>query len=148
MLRTVTYSQHIDPALESELEELLFFNTRQADYSNDIRQLIDAYGMPHIVKNKMLSIKFDKIESNTVFATFEDSLLGLFVFNRDSRENIDLVHIAIDPVYSSSGKTGSELLVVKMLLELKRISSYIKGVETITLKYGPKCVVKVRNNRG
>ena len=104
--------------------------------------------MPHIVKNKMLSIKFDKVESNTVFATFEDSLLGLFVFNRDSRENIDLVHIAIDPVYSSSGKTGSELLVVKMLLELKRISSYIKGVETITLKYGPKCVVKVRNNRG
>ena len=130
------------------MEELLFFNTRQADYSNDIRQLIDAYGMPHVVKNKMLSIKFDKIECNTVFATFEDSLLGLFVFNRDSRENIDLVHIAIDPVYSSSGKTGNELLFVKMLLELKRIASHIKGVETITFKYGPKCVVKVRKNRG
>ena len=100
---------------------------------------------PRIVEeNDRLYLNFEKIDCQNIFTIIDHNLVGLAIYYRDSLDNIDLVHIAVDEKYSSTGKYADKLLVLKMINELKKIVLKIKGIKTITVKYGQKRVIHLK----
>ena len=73
----------------------------------------------------MLYLNFGKIDCQNIFTIIDHNLVGLAIYYRDSLDNIDLVHIAVDEKYSSTGKYADKLLVLQMILvehlKLKRV---------------------------
>ena len=85
-----------------------------------------------------------KIDCQNIFTIIDDSLVGLAIYYRDSLDNIDLIHIAVDEKYSSTGIYAEIFLVFQMINELKKIALKIKEIKTITVKYGQKRVIHLK----
>ena len=138
----VSFSSTINPDQKEALERIFFFNKNHTEYYFDIKHLIESYGQPRIVEEKdMLYLNFEKIDCQTIFTIIDHNLVGLAIYYRDSLDNIDLVHIAVDEKYSSTGKYADKLLVLQMINKLKKNALKIKGIKTITVKYGQKRVI-------
>ena len=138
------FTSVIDTDQRSALEQILFFNKEQSHYYSVIKQVIEMYGKPNITQfENKLNLNFEKIPCQTLFCSVKMNLVGLVVFNRHSTENIDLVHIAVDEFFSFRGKYANKFLVYRILIELIKISLKIKGVKTITIKYGKGQIIDV-----
>ena len=141
----VSFSSTINPDQRETLERIFFFNKNHMEYYFDIELLIESYGQPRIVKeNNRLNINFEKVACQNIIAIIDHYLVGLAIYYRDSLDNIDLVHIAVDEKYSSTGKYADKLLVLHMINKLKKIALKIKGIKTITVKYGQKRVIHLK----
>ena len=97
-----------------------------------------------VEENDRVYLNFEKIDCQTIFTIIDHNLVGLAIYYRDSLDNIDLVHIAVDEKYSSTGKYADKLLVLHMINKLKKIALKIKGIKTITVKYGQKRVIHLK----
>ena len=84
-----------------------------------------------------------KLDCLNIFSTVDSALVGMSIIFRDSIQNIDLIHIAVDQKYSSTGIYADQLLVLKMINELKKICLQIKGINTITVKYGNDWIINL-----
>ena len=141
----VYFSSTINPDQRETLERIFFFNKNHTEYYFDIKHLIESYGQPRIVEEKdMLYLNFEKIDCQNIFTIIVNNLVGLAIYYRDSLDNIDLVHIAVDEKYSSTGKYADKLLVLHMINKLKKIALKIKGIKSITVKYGQKRVIHLK----
>ena len=141
----VSFSSTINPEQRGVLERVFFFNKNQKEYYFDIKHLIESYGKPEIVEeNDKLYLNFEKIDCQNIFTIIDHNLVGLAIYYRDSLDNIDLVHIAVDEKYSSTGKYADKLLVLQMINKLKKNALKIKGIKTITVKYGQKRVIHLK----
>ena len=141
----VSFSSTINPEQRGVLERVIFFNNNQTEYYFDIKHLIESYGQPRIVEeNDRLYLNFEKIDCQNIFSIIDHNLVGLAIYYRDSLDNIDLVHIVVDEKYSSTGKYADKLLVLQMINKLKKIALKIKGIKTITVKYGQKRVIHLK----
>ena len=138
----VSFSSTINPEQRGVLERVIFFNNNQTEYYFDIEHLIKSYGQPRIVEeNDRVYLNFEKIDCQNIFIIIDHNLVGLAIYYRDSLDNIDLVHIVVGEKYSSTGKYADKLLVLQMINKLKKIALKIKGIKTITVKYGQKRVI-------
>tara|TARA_B100002003_G_C13980885_1_gene474362 strand:- start:306 stop:797 length:492 start_codon:yes stop_codon:yes gene_type:complete len=143
----VLFSCTINSALKEDLERIFFFNKNYTEYYFDIKHLIESYGQPRIVEeNEKLFLNFENIGCQNLFAKIDENLVGLAIFFRDSMENIDLVHIAVDEKYSSKGFQADKLLLLQIINELKKIALKIKGIKTITVKYNQEWVINLKES--
>ena len=118
------FSSTINPNQRETLERVFFYNKNQAEYYFDIKHLIESYGPPRIVEEiDRLYLNFEKIDCQNIFIIIDHNLVGLAIYYRDSLDNIDLVHVAVDEKYSSTGKYADKLLVLQMINELKKCFS-------------------------
>ena len=141
----VSFYSTINPEQRGVLERVIFFNNNQTEYYFDIEHLIKSYGQPRIVEeNDRVYLNFEKIDCQNIFIIIDHNLVGLAIYYRDSLDNIDLVHIAVDEKYSSTGKYADKLLVLQMINKLKKIALKLKGIKTITVKYGQKRVIHLK----
>ena len=126
------------------LEQIFFFNKNQSKYYFNIKNLIELYGKPEIVEeNKRLYLKLEKTDCQNLFTTVNNNLVGLVIYCRDSLDNIDLIHIAIDEKYSSIGIYADKSLVIQMIIKLRIIASNIKDIKTITVKYSQERIINI-----
>jgi hypothetical protein len=138
-----------------DLKNLFYFNENQYRIREDIVTVIEMFGTPSIVqKNGLLRVALDShFEPQAVFVLENEKpnaqLIGVFVYVRDTPDNIALTYISVDMEYSSSGKYADKMLPVKMFGQMRRIASVIKGVETLTVFFNRKThKLKVRNKGG
>jgi hypothetical protein len=126
------------------LEQIFFFNKNQSKYYFYIKNLIELYGKPEIVEeNKRLYLKLEKTDCQNLFTTVNNNLVGLVIYCRDSLDNIDLIHIAVDEKYSSIGIYADKSLVIQMINKLRIIALKIKDIKTITVKYNQKRIINI-----
>jgi hypothetical protein len=131
------FSSVIGVEKKEELERIMFFNKSQRRFESNIVNLVELYGQPSVLEeNDQLYITLQRAHCQSLFVTKNDKLVGLFIFNRNPPENINLIHIAVDEKFSSTGIYADEMLVNRMISELKKIALKIRGVETISVKYG------------
>ena len=141
----VSFSSTINPDLRETLERVFFYNKNQSEYYFDIKHLIESYGQPRIVEeNDRLYLNFENIDCQNIFTIIDHNLVGLAIYYRDSLDNIDLDHFAVDEKYSSTGIYADKLLVFQIINELKIIVLKIKGIKTITVKYGQNQVIHLK----
>ena len=126
------------------LEQIFFFNKNQSKYYFYIKNLIELYGKPEIVEeNKRLYLKLEKTDCQNLFTTVNNNLVGLVIYCRDSLDNIDLIHIAVDEKYSSIGIYADKSLVIQMINKLRMIALKIKDIKTITVKYNQERIINI-----
>ena len=141
----VSFSSTINPEQRGVLERVFFFNKNLTEYYFDIEHLIESYGQPRIVEeNDRLYLNFEKIDCQNIFIIIDNNLVGLAIYYRDSLDNIDLVHIAVDEKYSSKDTQTDKFLVFRIINEMKKIVMEIKGINTIIIKYGQNWIINLK----
>ncbi|MDJ0928981.1 MAG: hypothetical protein QNJ73_15195 [Gammaproteobacteria bacterium] len=142
-----TYSSILPLSRRDELAELMFFNVQQHKFRDDIMNAIELYGEPQIVESdRTLRFSVGELgDVQTVFALDGDPesgrLVGVMLFARTRPEKLVLLHIGIDPDFSGDGTASRELLVMRLISQLRRIGRSIKGVSELEILYGARRTV-------
>jgi hypothetical protein len=133
---------------QSQLEALVFHNPAlmyrgpaQEKIIPGVIRSLDQYGEP-VVKFEAgrLRIAVSKFpETQNLFALEENQgaerLIGVVMYVREPIDNILVLHIAVDPDYSAQGDQAAQLLVLRLIIELRKAARRIKNVKTVTINY-------------
>lgn len=121
-----------------DLKNLLFFNEIQYRVREDIIAAVEKFGTPSIDQRSgmlwiTLGSDFEPKALYVLDKKVNGSLIGVFIYVRDSPDNITLIYLAVDVEYSSHGKYADKMLPVKIFEKMREIASVIKGVDTLTV---------------
>ncbi len=140
------FTSFLNPLLKSQLEEMFFFNPRQADYREEIAHAVELFGDPKIKESlNGLTVFLPKVtHAQCLFAVdCEGSKLGcVVIFTREEAEELEILHIAIcrDWQVSSTLEAG----LGSLISEMTRIAKRICGVKKLRLPYG-RGFLRVKN---
>lgn len=137
--------KHCRPALE----ELLFFNPRQFRVREGIINSLQHFGHPRLDDSaEGLTVKVGEVEAQTLFAfrssTRPTDPIGLVVFLRTSREEIAILHIAVNAEYSLHGSREDLGLGLLLMEKVKEIAARVVGVERIVFFYRREVVIRIK----
>lgn len=139
---SITYTSVLSPERQPELEELLFFNPNQHRVRETIVSAIESYGIPRIaVESDRLRVQLDGgTEVQTLFAIANEArgerLAGVAVYTRADARTFLLLHLAIREEYSNHGSQAGQMLALRFLAELRKLTARVKGVEVLRVFYG------------
>ena len=125
---------------KAEVEELLFFNPRQAALENEILATIRAFGVPRVaVKDGRLSIGVDNgLALGTLFARVAtddgEELAGVLLFLRKDAGLLCL-HLSVAESYSLRGRHAGLCVAARLLDGVRKIGARIAGVDHIEVYY-------------
>jgi hypothetical protein len=135
----LAFSSRLSHEYYAHLEALMFFNPQQGKFRNEIVRSIETHGKPKIIEEKgLLRIA---IGTTTIAQTLfclnlaDGALVGTVVYMREQPESLAIVHLAVNEDYSASGAHASQLLVMQLIEQVRRIGSRIKGIQYITVLY-------------
>lgn len=125
---------------KEEMEELLFFNPRQAALENEILATIRAFGIPRTqIKEGRLRIEVGHgLVVGTLFALVAtedgEELAGAMLFLRkDSR--LLCLHLSVGEPYSLRGPYATLGVAARLLDGLQKIGARIAGVDHLEVYY-------------
>jgi hypothetical protein len=130
-----------------ELEAMMFFNPQQGDHESSINASILSYGFPKIIQEEdYLRIGIEGKEVQTLYAFVLrgklEELAGVIVYTRISPDTLVLLHMAVKPEYSYADGYKNELVLVRMLAQIRSIAKRIKGVKNLSIAYAGQILPK------
>jgi hypothetical protein len=141
-MTNIRFSSTLNSRYRKDLETLMFFNPQQGRVKPAIVETIEKYGIPKIVvEGELLRIKVEKFADVQALFALETigerpRLVGVIVYVRPDRETIVVLHLAVQEEYTFSGLHDGEMLVMRLLVNLREIASRIKDVRAIIIVYG------------
>lgn len=147
-LQGIEFSSSVPVQMRGAVEELFFFNKRQAIALMGIRQSIQRFGTPEIVEEEgRLRIAVGGWGMQCLFAQsaslLPNRLVGVVLFLRMEPEVITVTHLAVDPVYTLHSGGSGEGIGTVLIEEVREIARRIKGVQRVELPYRRGCFLSV-----
>jgi hypothetical protein len=144
----IAFSSKAQRESKEALEELLFFNPRQARVREGIKNSLAQFGHPRLEETASgLSIRVGEHEAQTLFAYDLDRRdkdpVGVVVYLRTSPPEIAIMHVAVHPNYALQGKRAGVGLGVTLIEKVKEISTRIVGVQRIVFFYRQQVVLRL-----
>jgi hypothetical protein len=144
----IVFSSRVPKDCRAELEDLLFFNPRQHLVRQGIINSLTQFGHPRVEETADgLSVRVGDHEAQTLFAFDRDSKskapVGVVVFLRTSREEIAIMHVAVDDDYALQGSEAGVGLGVTLVEKVKEIASRIVGIKRIVFFYRQEVVIRL-----
>lgn len=144
----IVFSSRVPKDYSAELEDLLFFNPRQHLVRQGIINSLAQFGHPKVVETSDgLSVRVGDHEAQTLFAFDRDrkskAPVGVVVFLRTSREEMAIMHVAVDDDYALQGSDAGVGLGVTLVEKVKEIASRIVGIERIVFFYRQEVVIRL-----
>ena len=141
----LTFSSSLPVDRREELEALMFFHPQQGEHESGINASILSYGFPKIiVEDERLRIGIEGQEVQTLYAFLdrgrEKDLAGVIVYTRTGEDTLVLLHMAVKPEYSYSVGYRNELVLVRILAQVRSIAKRIKGVKHLSIAYAGQIV--------
>lgn len=147
----ITITSKLGGGYRGALEELLFFNPQQQKVLAGIMHSIEAFGAPSITTdNNLLRIQVEGLkEVQTLYALTDavddPQLIGVIIYVRIDIENVIILHIGVREDYSTQGKHGDQMLVVRLVSELRMSCRFVKDLRYLHLMYGKNGnLIKIR----
>lgn len=136
----LTFSSALSVNRRDELEELMFFHPEQGEHTASINASIEAYGFPKIMQeDDSLRIGIAGLDVQTLYAFVPrgsiQQLAGVVVYTRTSDDTLVLLHMAVKPEFSFSSGYRNELVLPRMLAQLRVIARRIKGIKRLSIVY-------------
>ena len=136
ILSEVEINTSVCKTVAAAMEEIIFLrnNTKKLGETLEYRIGISGTHPTAICKDQ-------KFVKNKSYQWVADQL------NYYAKRNVTFathVHIAVDEKYSSKGTQTDKFLVFRIINELKKIIMRIKGINTITIKYGQNLVINLK----
>lgn len=139
----LVFSSTLSADQRNELESLMFFHPEQGQLSSRINASVLTYGFPKIVnEGGNLRIGIDGHEVQTLYA-FADrgatrDLAGVLVYTRVHDDTLVLLHMAVRPEFCYSIGYKNELVLIRILLQLRAIAKRIRGIKKLSILYADK----------
>ena len=140
MGESIAFESRVRHEHRRSLERLLFFNGCQNRVLHGIVAAIERYGPPEIVADgEFLRVRVAKQpDVQTLFAI--DALsgrpIGVAVYLRADLEHVTVLHLGISEEYCAGGPQAATRLPLRLMRELRRSSSRLKGVRRLHVLYG------------
>lgn len=138
----IHFRSKIDASLREELERIFFFNWNQSRYASRITQSVKEYAKPVIVdeENGEIALVFKDQKIGQSLHIFDNhhsdaNLIGVVMYERDSKEQITIVHLVLHEHCREIFKNEGVNIVSVVLEELFLLFHKIKGVERIRMYY-------------
>ena len=140
--KQIIFSSSISEQYEKILERMFYFNDQQNIFYSRIMELVQKYGEPRIVhRGSNIAMEVDpSICCQCLFAAIGPKLVGVLVYTKDSPQNLLILHIAVEEVYSYRGELRDLMLIGRMIEQLKEIAHAQKEIKTITIGYTGECI--------
>jgi hypothetical protein len=118
----------------------MFFHPHQEEHSSRINHSIKHYGFPRlIVDGESLRIGIDGLDVQTLYTFInrgtDRELAGVVVYSRIEADALTLLHMAVKPEFCYAGGYRNEVMLVRMLAQLRLIAKRIKGIKRIAIAY-------------
>jgi hypothetical protein len=109
--------------------------------TDDILLSIETFGRPRITASTdRLLVTLDSPVGVQVLYALDgtgnsERLAGVVIYTRSNEDSISVLHIAVNEQYTVTGLFSDRLLVIRVINELRRIASYIRGIRWLRLFY-------------
>jgi hypothetical protein len=139
----LVFSSSLSSDLRDELESLTFFHPEQGQHISSINASIISYGFPKIIDERgTLRIGIEGLEVQTLYAFVDrgakKDLAGVLVYTRVHDDTLVLLHMAVRPEFCYSIGYKNELVLVRILAQLRSIAKRIKGIKKLSILYADK----------
>jgi hypothetical protein len=139
----LVFSSSLASDRRNELELLMFFHPEQGQHTSSINASILSYGFPKIIdEGGALRIGIEGLEVQTLYAFVdrgaEKDLAGVLVYTRVHHETLVLLHMAVRPEFCYSIGYKNELVLVRILAQLRAIARRIRGIKKLSILYADK----------
>jgi hypothetical protein len=139
----LVFSSSLSSDLRDELESLMFFHPEQGQHISSINASIISYGFPKIIDERgTLRIGIEGLEVQTLYAFVDrgakKDLAGVLVYTRVHDDTLVLLHMAVRPEFCYSIGYKNELVLVRILAQLRSIAKRIKGIKKLSILYADK----------
>jgi len=139
-MRGIEFTTRIPRHKRQALERILFFNGCQDRFAREIVDIIKKYGPPEIVDDiEGLRVRVGNLpEVQCLFAveTLSGRPVGVAVYIRADLEHVTVLHLGMSEDYCAGGMNDDVGLLLRMMGEVRRSSSCVKGVRRVEVLYG------------
>jgi hypothetical protein len=144
----LAFSSSLTSDRREELEALMFFHPKQEEHSRSINAAISSYGFPKIIEEgESLRIGIEGLDVQTLYAFIDRGaareLAAVLVYTRVAKDTLALLHMAVKPEFCYSSGFKNELILVRILAQLRAIAKRIKGVKRLSILYANKMIPRV-----
>jgi hypothetical protein len=144
---TIHFRSKIDSSLRERLERIFFFNWNQSRYAARITQSVKEYSKPVIEEegaNEIALVFKDRSIGQTLHvfdsAGPDAALIGVVMYERDSVDQITIIHLALHETCKEIFKTDNVNVAAVVIEKLFVLFSKIKGVEWVRIYYTNRTV--------
>jgi hypothetical protein len=139
----LVFSSSLNADRRDELESLMFFHPEQGQHSSSINASILSYGFPKVIEEDgALRIGIESLEVQTLYAFVDrglaKDLAGVLVYTRMNGDTLVLLHMAVRPEFCYSTGYKNELVLVRILAQLRAIARRIRGIKKLSILYAEK----------
>lgn len=139
----LVFSSTLNADQRDELEALMFFHPEQGQHSSGINASVLSYGFPKVInEGGNLRIGIDGREVQTLYAFVDrgaaKDLAGVLVYTRVHDDTLVLLHMAVRPEFCYSIGYKNELVLVRILTQLRAIARRIRGIKKLSILYADK----------
>ena len=139
----LVFSSSLNSDRRDELESLMFFHPEQGQHTSSINASIRSYGFPKIIDERgALRIGIEGLEVQTLYAFVDrgapKDLAGVLVYTRIHDDTLVLLHMAVRPEFCYSIGYKNELVLVRILAQLRAIAKRIRGIKKLSILYADK----------
>ena len=138
MSDAIVITSRLDASQRRALEELLFFNAQQDSLRGRLEEVIERFGVPQVVlRDGQLRIEIDRLPGvQSLFAVSDAGApIGCAIFHRASPECFMVLHLVVEPAFSSRGSKGHSLVLMRLLGAIREAGRRTRGVRGIELLY-------------
>ena len=144
---TVYFRSKIDDSLRERLERIFFFNWNQSRYASRITQSVKEYAKPVIAEegDGEIALVFNDRSIDQTLHIFDSdtpdaALIGVVMYERDSPEQITIIHLALHETCKEIFKKENVNIAAVVIEELFTLSRKIKGVDRVRIYYTDRTV--------
>lgn len=125
-------NHNVNKDYKTYLEGLFYNNPRQKFHINAIERMIEKYGEPRIIeKNGYIKMITNKCpESRSLFISQGPILIGVLIYHRNTPNNIEIIHTALNTEYINNDELQLMDLLKKCINHLN-----IQEVQTFSIGY-------------
>jgi len=139
----LVFSSRLNSDRRDELESLMFFHPEQNQHLSSINASIRSYGFPKIIdENGALRIGIEGLEVQTLYAFVDrgkkQDFAGALVYTRVHGDTLVLLHMAVRPEFCYSIGYKNELVLARILAQLRAIAKRINGIKKLSILYADK----------
>jgi len=134
------FTSAVDASLLKDVESLFYFHPRQHALIGSIRESVDEFGPPEILKRgERIYVGIPKRDAQCLFACHRTRRpgvpVGVVLYLRTQADLLRILHVVVGPNYAYGGPHADCDLAACLVEEVRRVAARIGGVRRIALPY-------------
>ena len=134
------FASAVDAGLRKEVESLFYFHPRQHALGGPIRQSVDEFGAPEILKRgERIFVGIPKRDAQCLFACHPTRRpgvpVGVVLYLRTQADLLRILHVVVGPSYMYGGQFADRDLAARLVDQVRSVAARIGGVRRIALPY-------------